>query len=83
MKPLTETLVRELLSAWAQNEQLSLTTSEFHQLANAWLILNDARKLTAKQAEDEALWFDADYVTEAVLQKALRELAAAVEREKP
>lgn len=35
-----------------------------------------------EQAEDEALWCEARHITEAILQKALRRLAAAVEGEK-
>ena len=44
-------------------------------------ILRAARELSAKQAEDDGLWFDATTVTEAYLQSALRELAAAIEDE--
>ncbi len=36
-------------------------------------------ELVNKQAEDEGLWFDADYVTEAYLQRNLRELHVAIE----
>lgn len=42
-------------------------------------ILRAARELSAKQAEDEGLWFESMTVTEAYLQRALRELAAAIE----
>lgn len=45
----------------------------------AAFILRSARELSAKQAEDDGLWFDATTVTEAYLQSALRELAAAIE----
>ncbi|MFZ1664009.1 MAG: hypothetical protein WAU08_01235, partial [Flavobacteriales bacterium] len=38
-----------------------------------------ATALAAKQAEDDGLWFEATMVTEAHLQHALRELAAAIE----
>ena len=41
--------------------------------------LNAATALAAKQAEDDGLWFEAETVTEAHLQNALRELAAAIE----
>ncbi len=41
--------------------------------------LRAARRLSAKQAEDDGLWFEAMTVTEAYLQNALRELAAAIE----
>ena len=41
--------------------------------------LHKARTLAAQQAEDEALWVQAQTATEAYLQNALRELAAAVE----
>ena len=34
-----------------------------------------------EQAEDEALWFFAERITESILQKALRRLHAAVEGE--
>ena len=41
-----------------------------------------ARKLAAAQAEDEGLWFNARYASEAYLQRALRELHSAVEQAK-
>jgi len=37
------------------------------------------KKLVARQAEDEGLWFVAQYVTEAYLQKALRLFHEAIE----
>jgi hypothetical protein len=40
-----------------------------------------ALELVLLQAEDEALWFMAEHVTEAYLQQALRNLHAAVERD--
>jgi hypothetical protein len=40
-----------------------------------------ALDLVRKQAEDDGLWFVAEYASEAYLQAALRELHAAVERE--
>ena len=42
---------------------------------------NSARALVAQQAEDEALWFQAETAPEAYLQAALRKLHAAVEGE--
>ncbi len=42
--------------------------------------MNEVRKIVNEQAEDDALWFDANYATEAYLQQALRRLHAAVER---
>ena len=41
--------------------------------------MNAATALATKQAEDAGLWFEATTVTEAHLQNALRELAAAIE----
>lgn len=38
------------------------------------MTLEDLKILVDTQAEDEGLWFDAQYVTEAYLQRALREL---------
>jgi hypothetical protein len=38
------------------------------------------KKLVSKQAEDEGLWFVAQYASEAYLQRALRLLHGAVER---
>ena len=38
------------------------------------------KKLVAKQAEDEGLWFIAEYASEAYLQEALRLLHEAIER---
>lgn len=35
--------------------------------------------LTSEQAEDKSLWFDAHYITEDILQKALRRLHAVIE----
>jgi hypothetical protein len=43
--------------------------------------LANARKLCAKQAEDDGLWFRAVTAPEAYLQAALRKLHAAVEGE--
>lgn len=41
--------------------------------------LDAALKLVAEQAEDDGLWFIAERATEAYLQRALRDLHAAVE----
>ena len=41
--------------------------------------LRSARKIVDQQAEDEGLWFVAEFSTEAYLQTALRELHEAVE----
>lgn len=38
------------------------------------------KKLVLKQAEDEGLWFIAQYASEAYLQRALRLLHKAIER---
>lgn len=38
-----------------------------------------AEKVVAEQAGDEALWFNAETITENMLQEALRRLHAAVE----
>jgi len=38
------------------------------------------KKLVARQAKDDGLWFVAQYITEAYLQKALRLLHEAIER---
>ena len=43
------------------------------------LLPDDLQALVNKQAEDEGLWFGAQYASEAYLQAALRELHAAVE----
>ena len=40
-----------------------------------------AKKIVDKQAEDEGIWFDAKYITEAYLQSELRKLHAAIEGE--
>ncbi len=40
---------------------------------------DDVIKIVDAQAEDESLWFDANYISEAFLQQALRRLHAAVE----
>jgi hypothetical protein len=42
-------------------------------------ILQDARDLVKKQAEDQGLWFHAQTTPEAYLQKALRDLHAVIE----
>ncbi len=42
-------------------------------------ILARARRLAAKQAEDEALWLPARTATEAYIQQELRKLHAAIE----
>ncbi len=41
----------------------------------------DPHEVVEIQAKDEGLWFDAEYVTEAYLQTALRRLHRAVEGE--
>lgn len=41
--------------------------------------LREAMKIVNEQAEDEGLWFEAEYITESVLQAALRRLHAALE----
>jgi hypothetical protein len=38
-------------------------------------------ELVNEQAEDESLWFEAQYITEALLQQALRDLHTAIEDE--
>jgi hypothetical protein len=45
--------------------------------------LKEARKVVDEQAKDEGLWFDAVYITESMLQQALRRLHAAVEGKTP
>lgn len=37
------------------------------------------KSLVNEQAEDESLWFDATYISEAILMRALRRLHAAIE----
>lgn len=44
--------------------------------------MSKLKELVNRQAEDDALWFQAQTATEAYLQQALRELHAAVEEEK-
>jgi hypothetical protein len=79
MAQVTEDFARQMLVHAARGEHAPLTRWEEEQLARAWLCLNDARKLAAQQAEDDGLWFDAAYVTENYLQRALRTLAAVIE----
>jgi hypothetical protein len=43
------------------------------------MTLADLKALVAKQAEDPGLWFMYERITECYLQKALRELHAAIE----
>lgn len=45
--------------------------------------VEDPVEVVNQQAEDEALWFDAERITEHILQNALRRLHAAVEGEEP
>ena len=45
--------------------------------------LAEAQKLVDKQAEDEGLWFIPQTITEDYLQRALRQLHAAVEGKSP
>ena len=40
---------------------------------------NAAIKITARQADDNGLWFQAETASEAYLQQALRELTRAIE----
>jgi len=39
----------------------------------------DIKRLVDRQAEDQALWFDTKYASEAYIQQELRKLHAAVE----
>ena len=41
--------------------------------------LAEAQKVVDEQANDESLWFDAEYITEAMLQKELRRLHEVIE----
>jgi len=41
--------------------------------------MEDPKQVVKEQAEDEGLWFQPVYITEAALQKALRRLHEAVE----
>ena len=41
--------------------------------------LREAQKVVNDQANDESLWFDAEYITEAMLQKELRRLHEVIE----
>lgn len=45
--------------------------------------LKEVEALVAKQAEDAGLWFNAQYITEAGLQEALRQLHAVIEGKSP
>ena len=45
------------------------------------VLLEWARKVVAKQAKDEGLWFEAQYITEEYLQIALRLLHAVIEND--
>jgi len=42
-------------------------------------VLDRLRKVVDEQAEDHGLWFEAKYITEHNLQRALRRLHAAIE----
>ena len=58
---------------------MDAANNAWHECKKAADRLNAATALAAKQAEDDGLWFEATMVTEAHLQNALRELAAAIE----
>ena len=45
--------------------------------------MEDPKQVAAEQAEDEGLWFQPVYASEAYLQAALRRLTAAVEGKSP
>lgn len=45
-----------------------------------FLDLTELQALVDRQAEDPGLWFEAQRASEAYLQRALRELHAAIER---
>ena len=47
--------------------------------AGDYVTLEALKAMVAEQAEDEGLWFDAQYVTEAYLQQELRRLHEAIE----
>lgn len=42
--------------------------------------LLDIQSLVSEQAEDEGLWFEAEHITEAMLQQNLRQLHACIEK---
>ena len=43
------------------------------------MIKDNLQKLVDEQAEDEGLWFEAEYIIERYHQEALRKLHAAIE----
>lgn len=68
--------------------QRPITDAEAERFSRAFVALltpepGAARALVNEQAEDEGLWFEAVHASEAHLQRALRDLHAAVERECP
>ena len=44
-------------------------------------IIARAKRVCEQQAKDESLWFPARYITEAYLQRALRQLTAIIEND--
>lgn len=74
---LEEILDRPLMLGFKINVRAVLAVLEReHENAER---LRSARKIVDQQAEDEGLWFVAEFATEAYLQTALRELHEAVE----
>lgn len=66
-----------------EHGDMDAANNAWHECKKAADRLNAAAALAAKQAEDDGLWFEATIVTEAYLQNALRELAAAIETPNP
>lgn len=50
-----------------------------HQVTDEFTIKTKLLKLVEEQANDDGLWFDARYITEAYLQQELRKLHALIE----
>lgn len=77
---LTEKFVREMRELVQTGAgSVVLNKSAAGQLIDAWLTLNEARKLCAEQAEDEGLWCTVERLTEDMLQSNLRALHRVVE----
>jgi ribosomal protein RSM22 (predicted rRNA methylase) len=67
--------IHELRQIW------ELTLADKQRIAELEADLSRLSRLASEQAEDEGLWFLAETAAEAYLQRELRKLHAAIERE--
>lgn len=83
-KATPEELVEFLRKVDSRQQSLTSATPPYSKFGEAADLIESQRnavieELVKRQAEDDGLWFNAKYATEAYLQDALRQLHKAVE----